>query len=343
MALNRPSMDDVNKATSEVAGQQATATAANVPAVQQGGKLAVQQSEDNYDLSDEELAMLNEANEENTSASEIQISRLAVMQKNSPECENNNPEYKDGMLVDNKSRAIYSTFGPPPWLTEKGIDPSTIEGVHYVRFLPIFKLPNEFIHWKNRTTEGKGMHFKTLDPNDARVKAGCFPPFGHWKPDPSSPIKASPVTNNINYLGVLVDAEGNPISEYIISTFAKGNTNVGKKITTALQYVKGNRKPYWSLCVGLYTWWNKTEKGSYHALEAAIIKQQPRTPHVLKMCKDIALFLGDKTQGVARQEAFLNAAEPEQDDDTQTFDAATAAAGGGGYTEENEASTEPKF
>lgn len=309
-------------------------------AVQQTGQLATQQEEEDYGLSPEEMAAIAQASGQNTNANEIQISRLAIMQKNSPECEDNNPAYKDGMLVDNKTRVIYSTYGPPPWLTEKGLDPANIEAVHYVRFLPIFKLPNEFIHWKNRSTEGTGFHFKTLDEKDPKVRAGSFPPFGHWKPDPQNPQqKSPPVTNNINYLGVLINEAGQVISDYIIATFAKGNTNVGKKITTALQYVTANKKPYWSFCVGLFTYWNKVEKGSYWALDSAVVKQFPKDPKTMKMCRDVAMYLADKEKGAERQEGFLNAAEPEQDE--TTFEQANSAAAAGGHIPED--SSEPNF
>lgn len=339
MKLESPATTEEVK-EAEVASPVATGQpAATSLAVQQTGQLATQQEED-YGLSPEELAAIAQASGQNTNANEIQISRLAIMQKNSPECEDNNPAYKDGMMVDNKTRVIYSTYGPPPWLTEKGLDPKAIEAVHYVRFLPIFKLPNEFIHWKNRSTEGTGFHFKTLDEKDQRVRAGSFPPFGNWKPDPANPQqKAPPVTNNINYLGVLINEAGEVISDYIIVTFAKGNTNVGKKITTALQYVTANKKPYWSFCVGLFTYWNKVEKGSYHALDSAVIKNFPKNPKTMKMCRDVAMYLADKEKGAERQEGFLNAAEPEQDE--TTFEQANSAAAAGGHIPED--SSEPNF
>lgn len=299
-------------------------------------ELAVATTAADFGLSDEEIQQMDTAIQDNINPSELQISRLAMVQSKTPEREADIQEYTLGSIIDNRTREIYSETGAPPWMLERGFLAKDLEDVKFLRFVPIFKLPSEFICWKDRKTEGKGMHWKTLDPTDKRVRDGSFPPRGRWKP--TAEKKSPPVTENINFLGLIVDEAGNPRSNFLVLTLAKTNFNTGRKLVTALQYHKSNNLPYWAKIYYLYTETKQFGDNTAKVFEIAPSKGTvPKNPVLFKQCKDMALWLMDKEEGRVRQEAMINSATIEDDDLGGEHAGTVNADGEGGST------TEPAF
>lgn len=131
-------------------------------------------------ITSEEYNAVTLAMGENQEANEIQYSRLAIMQSKSPEVDTQVPGYSVGQIFDNITRDVYSVKEIPPWLANTGAE--GLKKIDFSLIVPIFKLPTEFIHWRDRNKgEGTGMHWKSLDPQDPRVRAGSWPPIGHWE------------------------------------------------------------------------------------------------------------------------------------------------------------------
>lgn len=204
------------------------------------------------DFDPEALKAIMLATEDNVDSSEVIYSRMTILQLLSPEVKKKLPGYEFGQLIDNQNRLILTEYGKSPWLEGK-VPEKSIQEVHFARFLPCFKLPTEFIHWKDRSTEGTGMHWKTTDPQDPRVIQGTWPPRGHWQPEEipgKKTPKHPPVTENINVLGTFVDKDGNAIGGFTVATFARTSFSTGKKLVTACQT---SGKVYWDRIHYLYT------------------------------------------------------------------------------------------
>lgn len=260
------------------------------------------------------------ATSDNVEATEMIYSRFAMVQLLSPEMKKRVPGYEFGQIIDNQTRQIYSSKGPAPWLAGK-VEEESIPKFHHVQCIPIFKLPTEFVRWKDRKTEGTGMHWKSTDPQDPRVIEGCWPPRGKWQAPDGSKSKAPPVTENINILCAPI-LNGELMSGYVTATFNRTSFSTGRKLVTHLQNMRSRgMKAWFNNTIYLYT----TEEtfGTEDDLAAVMhFAEGPpaaecATSEAVTSCYGIACYLAavdikgtpaeKKLAAETRQLAFINA------------------------------------
>lgn len=206
-----------------------------------------------------------EANE-NVASGEIKVSRVTVMQPGSPEIAQEVPGYKTGMMIDSVTRDILSREVKSPWLVGK-VDESALITCYACFVVPCFKLPTEFIKWKNRKTEGRGWHFKTLNRNDHRVREGVWPASGGTWGTKEGQEGAPPVTENCNYMCIVLDGNENEnvIDPGIIFTFAKTSFNAGRDLTTSIAKGWTRRLPAFQVGYWIYTIKTQDDSGNTYA------------------------------------------------------------------------------
>ena len=285
-----------------------TGGGANVPAVQQS-QVPAQVSSGNLTLNEDQLAVVASAIQENIDSSELQISRLAIMQPQSPEVTNDEQGYKKGQIVDNLTREIFTDLGKPPWLLGKVPD-DELSDVFHCCLVPVFKLPSEYIKWIPKSEQEPGgdmWEFKTLDQKDPRVREGVWPPIGSYKGD------KPPVTTNINMLCLIIDNQGLAKSSFVVATFARTSYNAGKQLVTACNQHPLAGLPYWGRCYYLSTKKEVKDIGGTDSVYYIYqVSKGPATgslnPHIDAFAGKMALWLADKEEGKARQESLINAA-----------------------------------
>lgn len=296
-------------------------------------------------MSEDDFRAFDQAVQANVNPAELIVSRLAMMQSLSPEIKDHVLGYEEGMIIDNNTRQVYSVKGPPPWMAGKLSDPSKLEEQHYIRFVPVFKLPNEFMRWKRRNTEGKGWWWKTLNPKEvvdirenmlrgepimAPAYKGTFK--GGWKAAAGAEVKAPPTTENLNFIGVVIAEDGEILSPLMIATFAKTSAQAGSKFVSALNMHRAFRLPYFGRFY--YLWSHYTQKGEnkFYTLDMAQGGHTPNNPQLINIAVEMAKYLSDKEEGVTRQEAMISNAVDYDDDEVDSGDSfARSAAGDGGY------------
>lgn len=241
---------------------------------------------------------------------ELQISRVAIMQPQSPEVTNQEPGYRAGQLADNLTREVLSHFIKQPWLKGKVPD-DELGDVNVMAVVPIFKLPTEFIKWKDLKTEGRGFHFKTLDPRDPRVREGVWPPRGTWGNKPGQE-GAPPVTENMNFLCVVLNPTETPFEvqvTFIVVTFSRTSATAGKRFLQHILQNKMNKLPFWGRVFYIWTKKETNEAGVFYVMKIA---KGPRTqdvaPHILDECFMMAKRLSESREF---QETMINAAHLE--------------------------------
>jgi hypothetical protein len=211
-------------------------------------------------LSEEEaLAQIEQANQANINPSDIIVSRMALLQPQSPEIVNEQPGYKMGMIVDSQTREILSDYILPPWLIAAGVPEKDLEEVHCLPIAVVFKLPTEYIKWipVNDREAYRAAHpghntdweWKTLDRNDPKVKEGTWASLGG-----TFTGKKPPVTDNTNYLVLPINlASKQAKSNFIVQTFSRTSTPAGKQLTALLAAHRMNHLAYWDRLYWLYT------------------------------------------------------------------------------------------
>lgn len=275
---------------------------AQVPAVRETGELST------GNLSSKQSELIKQAIESNVDESELQISRLALMQPQSPEITNEEMGYRPGQIVDNITREIYTSVGKPPWLLDK-VPADELKEIPYLIFVPIFKLPEEFIKWipKNEQKDNEMWEFKELDVNDPRVRDGIWAPRGRYKGD------KPPVTTNLNVLGLVVDENGLAKSSYIVATFARTSYNTGRNLVTLCKQHGLANLPYWGRTYYLFSKKESREiGGSTSVYYIYNVAKGPLTnslnPLINEFAGQFALWLADKEHGRERQESLINRA-----------------------------------
>lgn len=260
--------------------------------------------------------------------SEMRVSRIAIAQPGTPEIAESKPGYKSGMLLDSITREPLTDFIKPPWLIERGVKEEELMPVHAALFVPVFKLPSEYIKWikrEDRVAGGKRWEFKTLDKNDPRVLAGVWKSlggtFGTQEADKGKP---PPVTDNCNYLGLVINpTDGLPKANFLVATFARTSANAGKVLTTALGTNRMQGMMPWDRTFWLWTELKPYQKPGepkptfsniIHVVrgpESRKILQLPAYEQVLSMAR----ALSAPSTGIILQTAFINAADLEGSDD----------------------------
>ena len=260
-----------------------------------------------------EMALIQEAIDANIDQSELQISRLAIMQPQSPEITGQEMGFSPGQIVDNITREIYTDYVNPPWLTGK-VKADKLSPVYCCLIVPIFKLPSEFIKWIKKDEQEPGgdqWEWKTLDQNDPRVREGVWAPIGTFKGD------KPPVTSNINMLCLVLDAvTGLAKSSFIVATFTRTSFSTGKNLVTQCKQHGLGDLPYWGRTYWLYTKMETRMVGSTESTYCIYkIAKGPSLEAVNSKAgqtiRQFALWLADPELGRVRQESLINSAEIE--------------------------------
>ena len=305
--------DDPATDATDSTDQADTKPQVEAPAPKAGTEIATQESVGAMQIAEEQkaLAVIQDAINQNVDKSELQISRLAIMQPQSPEITSQEQGFVMGQIVDNVNRDVYTDLANPPWLKGKVPD-DQLEPVHSCLIVPIFKLPSEFIKWIKKDEQEPGgdmWEWKSLDQNDPKVREGIWPPIGTFKGD------KPPVTTNINMLCMVLNPDdGFARSSFIVATFARTSFSTGKNLVTQCQAHGMSGLPYWGRCYWLYT-----------KQETRIIGTTPSHFYVYKIAKgpaltsvnqaaepilkEFALWLADPELGRSRQESLINSAE----------------------------------
>lgn len=255
------------------------------------------------------MAAIEAAQAANTSQSEINFSRVGILQPGSPEIAGQIPGYSAGMLVDNLTREILTSEMLPPWMLKRGVPADELRKQHVMYFLPVFKLPNEYIKWKPYD-EGGGWEWKTLDVREDRVREGIWPPRGIWQPEEGEK-KSPPVTENINIMGLALDEEYAPRSNFIVATFARTSYKTGKLLVTAMNANRLHNLPPWGRVYYLSTHKETEDRTTWYQIDMAagdLLTKHDPTNVIGDHCFETSLALSDKELGRGRQEMIINTA-----------------------------------
>lgn len=256
---------------------------------------------------------INAAIAANTTQSDIRISRLAIAQPLTPECAQQAPGWKQGMIFDNLTREIVSTYGRPPWLLASGVKEDELQPCHYVAVAFNFKLPSEYIKWVPKTEQKEGgdrWEFKTLDINDPRVQQGIWVSQGG-----SFRGKKPPVTVNTNYMLMCLDLQLRmPLGYFRVGSFSRTSSQAGQTIASILQsHAMQNIRP-WDRVYYLYTV-RHDKPQTHYVLQVARgpLLKDVVDPYVAQMCLDMGRSLTGPT-GQAFQTIIINAASFGEED-----------------------------
>lgn len=284
-------------------------------------------------MSAKELKQSLEAFDDNVNTSEVLFSRMGIMQDKTPEIVDQVEGYKQGQLFDNQTREVLTKKLSAPWLVGK-VDEDSIPKHDVCLIVPIFKLPSEFVKWKDRNAGEKGWEFKTLDRSDPRVRAGLWPKSGGtWGNKPEERGKKPPITENINYLCLVINvADNTVIKNFIIVTFAVTSFKAGQKLTTSISEFKSKNIPPFGMTYYLYTY--QTANASNQKYYAMGVQVGPLitkvNPEVIPDIANMVKFLSDKEHGKERQETLLNAAdvmnEEEDNSNAETYSPSSSSA-----------------
>lgn len=267
-----------------------------------------------FTLSPEDLALINCAMDDNRQDGELQLSRLALLQptgKDSSALGN-----KPGMMVDSRTREVLSDYIKPPWLVGK-VSADEIQSKHCCLIMPVLRLPNEYIQWKDLKTEGRGMHWKTLDSSDPRVIAGVWPKNGGvWGTIEEQKNVAPPVTININFLNIIVDIETKSAKgNFIVTTFCRTSYGCGETLINHVESHKMRGLMPWGCCYWLHSLAKSnpaTNDSVYHVFQVA---RGPVSsiyaPGLIPAAQKMALYLADIRTGKQNQQRLINSADLE--------------------------------
>ena len=275
--------------------------------------------------------------DENVRKGEGSIHRIGILQQGSPECAKQLAGYKPGMLVDNKTRMVLTTYGVPPWLLGRGIPESEISKVHYMECAIGWKLPPEFIKWKTKAEkaadEKMGIlgrwHFKSLDGTEQRVREGVWrSQGGTFGLKPEEKGLAPPVTINSNYLLVPIDyATGQALCNFTVQSFSRTSAKTGDLVQDLINELRARKLPPWGISIFLFTVQQSDGENTWQEVHMARGRStQQYCPDVYSMCMSLAKELMKPITGKEMQLAILNAAE-QDDDDHPASDANTISDG----------------
>jgi len=302
---------------------------------------------------EQDMADIEAATQENIGVGEIQISRISIAQPTTKEVARKvaGTSWDGGVLFDNMAREIVSIEGKAPWLMKEGVAPDKLLPRHYLPFVPIIRLPSEYVLWPNKDERQQGLtmfHWKELDPMNPKVREGLWPPKGTWV----APVKgqAPPVTEHLNILGIGLNDDGSKRTGLMIASFSKTSFKTGQKLVSSCVQQKMNRLPFWGRVKWLFTdqrdegtqtWFvlrfangpRLVEFGSEENRESGLMTE------LFRECFAEAKALSDPTPsemnprittGKYLQELYINAAQFDTDSELGSGDTMDAEAGEGG-------------
>lgn len=299
-------------------------------ATQPTGEITTKSPDFFSDMGDE-LKAIYGASDQNVDNSEIQISRIGIVQPTSPEVTGQVEGWRGGMLYDNVLREVISYPLKQPWLKYKGVEESALRTVDSLIFLPILKLPTEYVKWPSKEERAggqKAFHWKTLDVKEERVREGIWPNRGGTWKGKGSP----PVTEHMNVVGAALDVNGGIKSLPIVLSFSRTSYQTGRKFTTFCQNLKLRGLPWWGVPQWLFCDKKVEEQGTYFILRFAngpTLQQLFPEGDVAKTlhteCFKLARELANPETGRAFQENLISAAvfatEDHDSDNSETTDA----------------------
>lgn len=254
------------------------------------------------------IRQINEAIANNTTASDIRISRIAIAQPLTPEVAKQLPGWKAGMLYDNLTNEILTKEVLPPWLVEKGVPAAELKLVHCMPVAFNFKLPSEYIAWNSKEEQKAGADrwkFKTLDPKDPRVVAGVWRSHGG-----TFEGKKPPVTINTNFLALPLDLELKmPNGYFRVNTYSRSSASTGQSIAGLLQAHKFQGLRPWDRVYWLYTQ-RIDEPETHYVMQVARgpLLKDVMEPFVSDMCLEMGKSLVGPN-GELFQTMLINSAE----------------------------------
>ena len=270
-------------------------------------------SPDFFSQMGDDLKEIYDASDQNVDNSEIQISRIGIVQPTSPEVTGQMEGWKGGMLYDNVLREVISYPLKQPWLKFRGIDEASLRTIDTLIFLPIFKLPTEYVRWPNkeeRQNGQKAFYWKTLDVREQRVKEGIWPNRGGSFTGKGSP----PVTEHLNVVGGALDQDGSIKSMPIVLSFSRTSHPTGRRFVTFCQNLKLKNLPWWGVPQYLYCDKKTNDQGTFFILRFANgpLLQQLFSQEIAKslheQCLKLAKELSKSDTGRAFQENLISAA-----------------------------------
>lgn len=252
---------------------------------------------------------------------EVKIARLALLQALSPEIKNSIPGYKQGQMVNSVTREILSQSILPPWLLAKGIKEEELSVREILGVIPVMKLPSEFMKWIHRDdrkpTDVLPYEWKMLDGNDPRVLEGVWPKRGgKWGTDkenhykPNGKMKPPPVTSNINYLFMALDATKKLGRGFVIGTFSRTSENAGAMLTSQVADNKLFGLRPWGRIFYLWSGEERNEKEDVYKIYQVAAGEPVAefNKDLLKMVESMVVMLSGE-KGRLLQEGLLNVAD----------------------------------
>lgn len=274
--------------------------------------VAVQSTEISDDVSFDPASWrdIDQAMDQNISATELQFSRLAIAQPLVPEIVAEVDGWQKGGFYDSVTREPLFIRDLPPWLLAKGIQKSELKVQTFLPFVPIFKLPTEYVKWPTKEEREAGVkmfHWKDLDQTSQRVREGIWPPTGIWKGQ-----GAPPVTQHCNVLGFPIGLDGSKLSNSMIASLSRTSFKTGRKWVTQLNHHRMSNLPYWGRIYYLYTELKQFKQGAAFVLQFAKgpkLTELPLGQQLFRECYSMAKQLANGESGRAYQEAILAAAQ----------------------------------
>lgn len=276
-------------------------------------------------VSKEDTASQLQTVEQNVSASEVKVPRAIIIQDKTPvfeeekekasQDEDYKMQYRLGDIVDSSTMQVISQRIPKPWLSDG--DPEKIK-VDCCIIVVSYKLPSQFVKWKDRKTDGKGFHFSTLDKKDPRVIKESWPPIGTWGQDKSQE-GPPPVTEISSYVcNVLNPSTLEPVCKGLVLPFSKATFKQGRFL---YEKMKGNLSRGIPLyAYGYYLWTEtleNTDNQKYKGFSVATgvnlleLAQQNKlsrgTLSAMMLAKNTYEQLSDPERGRELQEQILQA------------------------------------
>jgi hypothetical protein len=272
----------------------------------------------------DELELLQGAFDDNVDQqAEIAISRVAILQPASPEVAQGKPGYKAGQLVDSINRSILTQRAKPLWLIDQGVNPDELTLVDNMMFVPIAKLPFEYVKWKTleeRTEEEPiPFHWKSLDKTEEKVREGIWKKHGGTYGTLPDQDGRPPVTVNTNYLVLPIDQETmTAMSNFVVLTFSRTSSKAGEKLAT---FMAGHRfeslAPYGRTYFVSTNQKVRVDAGQEQTYYVMDINKGGKTsiacPAMIPMVHQIALQLASKETGKDAQLAMINATDLSDD------------------------------
>ena len=259
---------------------------------------------------------IDNAIHDNIEDGEIQVSRIGIAQPTSPKVAGGEEGWQGGMLFDNMGQEVITLLGKAPWLLSKGIPAADLKAQPFLPFVPIFKLPNEYVLWPSKDERAAGIkrfHWKTLDGTEARVREGMWPPKGNWVGEGSPPV-----TEHLNILGIGLNEDGTPRTGLIVASFSRTSFQTGKKLITACVTQKTQQLPFFGRVYYLFTdkLVDKKTNATYYAIQFAkgpklleFGSNREATSSLFREAFAAQKKLSDATNGKYLQELYINAAQ----------------------------------